>query len=150
MLTDQLHLSPSKVRYHLTELEKVGLIKIDRTEEKNGIIQKFYRTVAKRISLEKVTPFINKDDTNLSRGLKESMIISLNRSVQVLAGQEIVDTADVNQITGEYFLNAQEVEKFKQMIKDLYSFLNEANQKNLTQNQEGKKYHVNLTAFKSS
>ncbi|WP_228485581.1 hypothetical protein [Thermaerobacillus caldiproteolyticus] len=78
------------------------------------------------------------------------MIISLNRSVQVLAGQEIVDTADVNQITGEYFLNAQEVEKFKQMIKDLYSFLNEANQKNLTQNQEGEKYHVNLTAFKSS
>ncbi|MEK5269152.1 MULTISPECIES: ArsR/SmtB family transcription factor [unclassified Heyndrickxia] len=150
MLADQLHLSPSKVRYHLTELEKVGLIKVDRTEEKNGIIQKFYRTVAKVISLEKVTPYINKNNATLSAGLKESMMISLNRSVQVLAEQKIVDVSDMNQVTGDYYLNREEIEKLKILLKEIYSLLKDVNQKDLNQEKEGEKYHINLTVFKNS
>ncbi len=45
-LADEFQISASKVHYHLRELENNGLAEIVRTEEKNGIIQKFYRAVA--------------------------------------------------------------------------------------------------------
>ncbi len=37
----------AKVHYHLKELEKFNLIRIVKTEEKNGIVQKFYQSVAR-------------------------------------------------------------------------------------------------------
>ena len=45
-LADEFQMSASKVHYHLRELENNGLAEIVRTEEKNGIVQKFYRAVA--------------------------------------------------------------------------------------------------------
>jgi len=45
-LSTLLSLSASKVHYHLKELENHGFIEVVRTEEKNGIVQKFYRAVA--------------------------------------------------------------------------------------------------------
>lgn len=38
--------SASRIHYHLKELEAHGFVYVDRTEEKNGIIQKFYRASA--------------------------------------------------------------------------------------------------------
>ncbi|WP_421617651.1 ArsR/SmtB family transcription factor [Brevibacillus sp. TJ4] len=45
-LATLLSLSPSKVHYHLKELEQYGFVHVVRTEEKNGIVQKFFRAVA--------------------------------------------------------------------------------------------------------
>ncbi len=45
-LAAELNLSRAKVHYHLKELAKNNLITIVRTEEKNGIVQKFYQSVA--------------------------------------------------------------------------------------------------------
>lgn len=45
-LATMLNLSASKVHYHLKELESHHFIQVVRTEEKNGIVQKFYRAVA--------------------------------------------------------------------------------------------------------
>ncbi len=45
-IADRLGLPASRVHYHLKELEHNGLIEVERTEEKNGIMQKFYRAVA--------------------------------------------------------------------------------------------------------
>ncbi len=45
-LSEIFDLSRARIHYHLKELEKLGLIEIVRTEEKNGIIQKFYQSVA--------------------------------------------------------------------------------------------------------
>ncbi|MED4940771.1 helix-turn-helix domain-containing protein [Heyndrickxia coagulans] len=146
MLADQLHLSPSKVRYHLTELEKVGLVKIDRTEEKNGIVQKFYRSVAKNISLEKITPYINKSNPSLGAGLKESMMISLNKTAQLLASQDIDDISDMQQVTGDYRLNKEEIERLNGMLKEIYLLLRNASQ---DPQKEGEKYHIHLTVFKN-
>ncbi len=47
MLSELLNLSRPKVHYHLKELEKNGLIELVRTEEKGGILQKFYQSVAR-------------------------------------------------------------------------------------------------------
>lgn len=45
-LADLLHLSPSRVHYHLKELQQRNIVEIVRTQEKNGIVQKFFRAVA--------------------------------------------------------------------------------------------------------
>lgn len=45
-LSEVFGLSRARVHYHLKELEKNDLLSIVRTEEKNGIIQKFYQATA--------------------------------------------------------------------------------------------------------
>ncbi|MGM0844279.1 MAG: ArsR/SmtB family transcription factor [Bacillota bacterium] len=45
-LSEIFDLSRARIHYHLRELEKLGLIEIVKTEEKNGIMQKFYQSVA--------------------------------------------------------------------------------------------------------
>src|SRR6185312_2466204 len=39
--------TPAKVHYHVRELERVGLVKLVATREKSGILEKYYRSVAK-------------------------------------------------------------------------------------------------------
>ena len=45
-LSEYFGMSRAKIHYHLKDLEKNGLIEIVYTEEKNGILQKFYQSVA--------------------------------------------------------------------------------------------------------
>ncbi|MCM3757077.1 winged helix-turn-helix domain-containing protein [Sporosarcina aquimarina] len=45
-LSEVFELSRARIHYHLKELEKNDLISIVRTEEKNGIVQKFYQATA--------------------------------------------------------------------------------------------------------
>src|SRR5699024_63463 len=47
MLSDKLALSRANIHYHLKELEKNQLIELVRKEEKGGVIQKFYQSVAR-------------------------------------------------------------------------------------------------------
>ena len=46
-LAQELDIPRAKIHYHLNELEKNGLIAVVKNEVKNGIIQKFYRSVAR-------------------------------------------------------------------------------------------------------
>lgn len=45
-LSELFNLSRARIHYHLKELEKNDLVEIVRKEEKNGIVQKFYQSVA--------------------------------------------------------------------------------------------------------
>lgn len=45
-LSELFQLSRARIHYHLKELEKNELVEIVRKEEKNGIVQKFYQSVA--------------------------------------------------------------------------------------------------------
>ncbi len=47
LLSEKLGIPRAKIHYHLKELEKNGFIEIVFTEEKNGIVQKFYQSVAR-------------------------------------------------------------------------------------------------------
>jgi DNA-binding transcriptional ArsR family regulator len=53
-LADILGLPASKVHYHVRELAKVGLLELNKTQEKGGIIEKYYLPIAKgyRICLD--------------------------------------------------------------------------------------------------
>jgi predicted ArsR family transcriptional regulator len=43
---------PTKLYHHVEALERVGLIKLVKTQKKRGTIEKYYRTVAKRFSVD--------------------------------------------------------------------------------------------------
>jgi DNA-binding transcriptional ArsR family regulator len=49
-LAEVLHEVPSKLHYHVRELERVGLVKLVETREKGGILEKYYRAIAKHIN----------------------------------------------------------------------------------------------------
>lgn len=46
-LGEYLGEAPAKMHYHVRELERVGLVKLVATREKSGILEKYYRAVAK-------------------------------------------------------------------------------------------------------
>ncbi len=46
-----LDVAPAKIHYHVRELERVGLVRQVFTREKSGILEKYYRAVAKDISV---------------------------------------------------------------------------------------------------
>ncbi len=46
-LGEYLGEAPGKMHYHVRELERVGLVKLVETREKGGILEKYYRSVAK-------------------------------------------------------------------------------------------------------
>ena len=76
-LSTLLSLSASKVHYHLKELENHGFIEVVRTEEKNGIVQKFYRAVAYDFKVsDDLLPSLH-EDTML---LQETMLNHLRTS----------------------------------------------------------------------
>src|SRR5579863_681313 len=50
-LSAELGLAHAKVHYHVRELEQVGLVRLVETREKSGILEKYYRAVARGFSL---------------------------------------------------------------------------------------------------
>ena len=44
---------PSKVHYHVKELERIGVVEIVNTKEKAGIVEKFYLPTADTFKVEK-------------------------------------------------------------------------------------------------
>jgi DNA-binding transcriptional ArsR family regulator len=52
-LGEMLGQAPAKIHYHVRELERVGLIRLVATREKSGILEKYYRAVAKSYTATK-------------------------------------------------------------------------------------------------
>jgi DNA-binding transcriptional ArsR family regulator len=50
-LSAELGLAHAKVHYHVRELEQVGLVRLVETREKSGILEKYYRALAKGFAL---------------------------------------------------------------------------------------------------
>jgi len=50
-LGDALDVAPAKAHYHVRELERVALVKLVETREKGGILEKYYRAVARDIAV---------------------------------------------------------------------------------------------------
>ena len=50
-LGDSLDIAPAKAHYHVRELERVGLVKLVETREKGGVLEKYYRTIAKMLAV---------------------------------------------------------------------------------------------------
>lgn len=46
---EMLGQAPAKIHYHVRELERVGLIRLVATREKSGILEKYYRAIARSL-----------------------------------------------------------------------------------------------------
>lgn len=60
-LGELLGVAPAKAHYHVRELERVGLVRLVETREKGGVLEKYYRTIARVLAvspdvLRMVTP----------------------------------------------------------------------------------------------
>lgn len=76
-LAQALELPRSKIHYHLNELEKNGLIRVVKTEVKNGIVQKFYRSVARSfVPGDRLLPYRSEVESYL----REATLNALNRA----------------------------------------------------------------------
>lgn len=79
-LATLLSLSPSKVHYHLKELESHGFVEVVRTEEKNGIVQKFYRAVAFDFKVsDDLLPSLREDSILLQETMINHLRSGINR-----------------------------------------------------------------------
>lgn len=78
-LSQTLGIPRSKIHYHLGELEKNGIIEVVRKEEKKGIMQKFYRAVARSIiPSDELMPLV---DSSSVRQLGLEAITGLKRKI---------------------------------------------------------------------
>lgn len=49
-VAEALGQAPAKVHYHMRELERVGVVRLVATREKGGILEKYYRAVARHFT----------------------------------------------------------------------------------------------------
>jgi len=48
-----LNIAPAKMHYHVHELERVGLLRLVKTQEKGGVLEKYYEAIARELSVSK-------------------------------------------------------------------------------------------------
>jgi DNA-binding transcriptional ArsR family regulator len=46
---EELHIAAPKAHYHVRELERIGLVRLVETRERGGILEKYYRAVARNL-----------------------------------------------------------------------------------------------------
>lgn len=59
---------PSKVHYHVKELERIGVLEIVKTKEKSGIVEKFYLPTAEIFKVERSIGSPSEEDEHLQDG----------------------------------------------------------------------------------
>ncbi|MBY6037897.1 helix-turn-helix domain-containing protein [Fictibacillus nanhaiensis] len=149
MLADILEVPAPKIHYHLKEMERVRLLTVERTEEKNGIIQKFYRPVAKSFSIEEILPdqrHAVKDE--LSDALKENILVSLDKTKSMIRklDPEVLSHTDSPLKFGysHLKLSPEQLKQLHEMSKEISELISEF-KKNETE--DGEMYHYLMLSF---
>ncbi|RKQ34598.1 ArsR/SmtB family transcription factor [Oceanobacillus halophilus] len=153
-LAELLDLSRAKIHYHLKELAKNGLIKVVKTEEKNGIVQKFYRAVA--------TGFVPSPDLmphveEVSEATKAMLLQMMDRSrTRLLTAPDMAfqskDTTD-DYSEWPYLSTIYEITitegNFKKFIKKFHQLMEELREehKSAEKDPNGKLYHITAYGF---
>ncbi len=106
-LAEILAIPKTKIYFHLKELEKHGIVRIVREEEKNGIMQKFYKAVARR--------FIPSDDLLPSHELIET-------SRQVFLETVLTTRQEIEKAPGEAFQLKSHNQDMKKNLAATYQF----------------------------
>ncbi len=114
--------APSKVNYHLKVLEKYNFVKIDHTENINGIIAKYYALSAKRFGFEgkgqgrtkeKDAAFINMVETMYNTS-KQNYI---NKIMLALDNDNEKDKGQL--ASGKFYLSAEDIEQINSLFEKL-------------------------------
>ncbi len=100
MLANELNLSRAKILYHLRELEKHGIIKLVKKEERGGNILKYYQAVARGfIPADHLLSYVEAKEAT-----RQSFLEVLNRAkTRVLTAPE--ESFELNSSNVEKWLN---------------------------------------------
>ncbi|TYP74904.1 ArsR/SmtB family transcription factor [Paenibacillus methanolicus] len=96
-IAHSLEIPRAKIHYHLNELEKYGFIHVVHTEAKNGIIQKFYRSVAYSFRIaDDLLPYA----AEVGDYYRHSMLEVLNRArLRVISAPEEAFRTTIDDVT---------------------------------------------------
>ncbi|MFC0189747.1 ArsR/SmtB family transcription factor [Fictibacillus aquaticus] len=148
MVADILEAPAPKIHYHLKELERVGLVKVERTEEKNGIVQKFYRPIARVFSTAEIL-LHHKDEVKeeLSDALKENILISLDKTKSMIKKMDSHIFTEMPQVKfgfNQVRLSKEQQEQLQSKSKELSDLIQSF--KN-SSHPDGELHHLFMVAF---
>ncbi|AZR73647.1 hypothetical protein BBF96_09770 [Anoxybacter fermentans] len=125
-LADLFGKSPANIHHHVKNLENSGLITIVRTEEKSGIIEKYYRAIAEKFVVDESIG--QPDKSNASE--KELCEIILNSSKEDLQeGIEFISELQDDEIHKRVIKTGIQKgqisnQKLSEFLGELYSLIN--------------------------
>ncbi|MBU5466949.1 winged helix-turn-helix domain-containing protein [Virgibacillus sp. MSJ-26] len=154
MLSDKIKMSRANIHYHLKELEKNHLIELVRKEEKGGVIQKFYQSVARGFTPSAdLLPYLS----DVSESARQ-MLIQMNESTKsaILSAPEksfewqtaSEDPSDWNFVGSIWQLELTE-EDFQKWIKKYFTLMDELREisRKTKNNPDANYYLVSTMAF---
>ncbi len=113
--------SPAKVHYHVRELERIGVVRLVETRERGGILEKYYRAVAKSIQIGpdvlRTTP-ISEAEAMLREWFQMIMQEGMRAAMRSLAQREAPEPLT---FSNEFFWAT--TEEFKDVLKQLNAAL---------------------------
>ncbi|MBD3107109.1 winged helix-turn-helix transcriptional regulator [Bacillus sp. AGMB 02131] len=142
-LAKMLEVARSKVHYALTELENNGLIHVVQKEEKNGIVQKFYRAVARSfIPDEQLLPQAN-DFEEFYRSFY--LNIWSRAKVRALTAPDEAFQKNKAKIAMQFEVKMEE-EKFKAWLDKYKTLVNELFESE-EEDEDGNYYYLSTIGF---
>ncbi|MFJ7982650.1 ArsR/SmtB family transcription factor [Lysinibacillus xylanilyticus] len=147
MLANELNLSRAKILYHIRELEKHGIIKLVRTEERGGNLLKYYQAIARGfIPADHLLNYVESKEAT-----RQSFLEVLSRAkTRVLAAPDEtfnLHTSNVEEWNNlshqtEFIVSKEKFLEFTQKYRALLEELN------IDNNEEEKQhYYLMTTAF---
>lgn len=126
-LCDLLGESSTRLYYHVGVLERVGLVRLVRTEARSGIVQKYYRAVARFVSLP-AWLLHEEMDSPQSRAAADwygALIEHAAADVRALFGQQLarVDRDTIFFTRNFVRLSPERAREFRQRLEDLQAEL---------------------------
>jgi DNA-binding transcriptional ArsR family regulator len=105
-----LGMAPSKIHYHLTELERVGLVKVAYTRQRGNLLERYYIPVARNIKVSQslvsssLDEAMNTAEAMVRQGA-EDFIQAARRAMLLPEGSTITDISNmILWITPEQYL----------------------------------------------
>ncbi|KJB88382.1 transcriptional regulator [Paenibacillus sp. E194] len=156
-LAEMLGITRNNIYFHLKELEKHQVIQIVRKEEKNGIVQKYYRAVASRfIPEDHLLPSMDLIETS-RQVFMETVEVTRTKIEGAPAASFALNSSNLDQrknIASTYQMITTEenfhafVEEFKRLL-DKHFTKHEKQETNETkeENEDQKSYYLSLIAF---
>lgn len=116
-LADRLGEVPSKVHYHVKELERIGVLEIVDKKEKAGIVEKYYFPTAERFKIEKVV--VNEDGwKDHIENLRDTMFKNVSEDFSNYLKKRHDDDKEILNY-GILNLTDEEVDELKKKLEEL-------------------------------
>lgn len=153
-LSEHFKVSRAHIHYHLKELDRNGLIEIVKKEEKNGIMQKFYQSVARGFTPSaELLPHVNEVGESARQLLVQMVETTKNKLLaapaeafqQKNASEDPSERSSLNLIS-EITLTE---EQFRAFIKKFYELIDtlQDEEKTAQNHPDAKLYHLSAFGF---